>query len=112
MPLQSLPSDFLTTMEEYVRDAPKTLDPSASGRRPGATPASAGATGGATAAAAAPPAATRSSTLARQGGTTSSALAGVCLTWEQGVRWTGRSVQQGKGRKAGRPIHDVPSLSR
>ena len=61
--LQALPADFQTTLEEYVRDMPKTLDPagSVSGRKAGAQHQGA---------------AVRSSTIARQGGTTSSAIAG------------------------------------
>jgi hypothetical protein len=38
--LAPLPADFLTAMEEYVREAPKVLDPNAAGspRRGGAGP--------------------------------------------------------------------------
>mmetsp|Transcript_19102 Transcript_19102/g.32780 ORF Transcript_19102/g.32780 Transcript_19102/m.32780 type:complete len:600 (-) Transcript_19102:1700-3499(-) len=63
--LQALPSDFVTTMEEYVRDAPKALEgPGQASRK--LTGASAGPTGG--------PASTA---MARPGGTTSSALTGA-----------------------------------
>jgi hypothetical protein len=38
--LAPLPADFLTAMDEYVREAPKVLDPNAAGspRRGGAGP--------------------------------------------------------------------------
>lgn len=59
MHVQSLPGDFLTTMEEYVRDVPKTMDASNVGRKGGSGP---------------PPAMVRASSHAARGGTTSSAL--------------------------------------
>ena len=65
---QSLPSDFLTTLEEYVKDAPRSVDPGAptQPRRPGG-------------AADIPPSAMRSSTVMRQGGTTSAVITGQLL---------------------------------
>mmetsp|Transcript_14533 Transcript_14533/g.31622 ORF Transcript_14533/g.31622 Transcript_14533/m.31622 type:complete len:742 (+) Transcript_14533:174-2399(+) len=62
--LQSLPPDFLTTLEEYVKDAPKAVDPN----NPGAANRKS---------AAPPPALTTSATFARQGGTTSTAIGGA-----------------------------------
>jgi len=58
-PAQALPPDFLGTMEEYVRDAPR------GGPK-------AGPTGGQSTL----PAASRPSTVAKQGGTTSGAITG------------------------------------
>eukprot|EP00878_Enallax_costatus_P003222 GHUV01003425.1.p1 GENE.GHUV01003425.1~~GHUV01003425.1.p1 ORF type:complete len:399 (+),score=175.32 GHUV01003425.1:140-1198(+) len=58
--LAPLPADFLTTMEEYVREAPKEVDPSSGSPRKGA-----GALAG-----------NKVSNMAARGGTTSSAFAG------------------------------------
>uniref|UniRef100_A0A7S0S7P1 ENTH domain-containing protein n=1 Tax=Chlamydomonas leiostraca TaxID=1034604 RepID=A0A7S0S7P1_9CHLO len=111
--VQSLPADFLTTMEEYVRDAPKALEPSVSGRRnpaaAGGTGASAGHTGGSPGPAA-PPAATRTSTIARVGGTTSAAIAGsspVTAGATGGMPPAIPSPVQGV-LKIGPPIGDAP----
>ena len=72
--VQSLPGDFITTMEEYVKDAPRVIDPS--------DPNSVG-----KAAAGKAPADMRSSSIARQGGVTSGALAGEWeLRGQQGSR--------------------------
>ena len=78
--LQSLPADFVTTMEEYVKDAPRVIDPS--------DPNSYGKVAGGKA-----PADMRSSSIARQGGVTSGALAGE---WERG-----RGFRHGRGRAGG-----------
>ncbi|GAX76674.1 hypothetical protein CEUSTIGMA_g4120.t1 [Chlamydomonas eustigma] len=59
--LQALPTDFVTTLEEYVKEAPKVIDPTA----PGSGRKGQG-----------PPANTRTSTVARQGGITSDAISG------------------------------------
>eukprot|EP00879_Flechtneria_rotunda_P002687 GHRR01002893.1.p1 GENE.GHRR01002893.1~~GHRR01002893.1.p1 ORF type:complete len:728 (+),score=275.11 GHRR01002893.1:55-2184(+) len=58
--LAPLPADFLTAMEDYVKEAPKEVDPNASPRRGGAGPL----------------AANRVSNLVARGGSTSSAIAG------------------------------------
>jgi len=61
--LQSLPTDFLTTMEEYVRDAPRSINTAKAG------PTGAGAN--------TLPSVNRTSSMARQGGTTSGAITGT-----------------------------------
>eukprot|EP00967_Tisochrysis_lutea_P125632 scaffold211408_cov21-Tisochrysis_lutea.AAC.1 len=67
-PPQSLPTDFLTTMEEYVRDAPRSINTAKAG------PTGAGAN--------TLPSVNRTSSMARQGGTTSGAITG-----EPGLSW-------------------------
>ena len=80
--LQSLPADFLTTMEEYVKDAPRVLDASASD--PGPAEAKGGPGG-----APKPLAEVRSSSIIKQSGVTSTAIAGG-LGRGQGARSVAR----------------------
>eukprot|EP00775_Hariotina_reticulata_P008689 gene8689-8870_t len=63
--LAPLPADFLTAMEEYVKEAPKEVDPAtAAARRAGSGPVTAN----------------RVSSMAARGGTTSSAFAGGAMS--------------------------------